>query len=56
MCIFNCGIYKKALRFEILRTTVISIQGDRGAIKNIVNINSLDLNLEPQCQGYFSNF
>ena len=34
-------------RFEILRTTVISLRGDRGAKKNVVNINSIDLNLEP---------
>ena len=45
------GYIRKRLRFEILRTTVISLRGDRGARKNIVDINSLDLNLEPQGQG-----
>ena len=45
------GYIRKRLRFEILRTTVISLCGDRGARKNIVDINSLDLNLEPQGQG-----
>ena len=35
---------RKRLRFEILKTTVISLRGDRGARKNIVDINSLDLN------------
>ena len=34
--------------FEILRTTVISLRG--GERKNIADINSLDLNLEPQGQ------
>ena len=42
---------RKHLRFEILRTTVISLCGERGARKNIVDINSLDLNLESQGQG-----
>ena len=41
-------IIRKRLRFEILRTTVISLRGDRGARKNMVDIDSLDLNLEPQ--------
>ena len=45
------GYIRKRLRFEILRTTVISLRGDRGARKNIVDIDSLDLNLEPQGQG-----
>ena len=30
---------------------MISLRGDRGARKNIVDIESLDLNLEPQGQG-----
>ena len=42
------GYIRKRLRFEILRTTVISLRGDRGARKNMVDIDSLDLNLEPQ--------
>ena len=45
------GYIRKRLCFEILRTTVIFLRGDRGARKNIVDINSLDLNLEPQGQG-----
>ena len=45
------GYIRKRLRLEILRTTVISLRGDRGARKKIVDINSLDLNLEPQGQG-----
>ena len=45
------GYIRKRLRFEILRTTVISLRGDRGARKNMVDIDSLDLNLEPQGQG-----
>ena len=43
------GYIRKRLRFEILR--VISLRGDRGARKNIVDINSLDLNLKPKGQG-----
>ena len=42
---------RKRLHFEVLRTTVLPLRGDRGARKNIVDINSLDLNLEPQGQG-----
>jgi len=42
------GYIRKRLRFEILRTTVISLRGDRGARKNRVDIDSLDLNLEPK--------
>ena len=40
---------RKRLRFEILRTTVISLRGDRGARsrKELVEIGELDLNLEP---------
>ena len=30
---------------------VLVLRGDRGARKNIVDIDSLDLNLEPQGQG-----
>ena len=44
-------VHKKASSFEILRRTVISLRGDRGARKNMVDIDSLDLNLEPQGQG-----
>ena len=42
---------RKCLRFEILRTTVISLRGDRRAKKNLVDIENIYLNLEPQGQG-----
>ena len=45
------GYIRKRLRFEILKTTVIALRGDRGArlrsANNIVNVGELDLNLEP---------
>ena len=44
------GCIKKRLRFKILKTTVISFCGDRGARKNMVDIDNFDLNLEPQGQ------
>ena len=46
------GYIRKRLRFKMLITRVISFRGDRGARKkNNVDINILDLNLEPQGQG-----
>ena len=45
------GYVRNRLQFKILRTTVISLQGDRGARKTFVEIESLDLNLEPRGQG-----
>ena len=45
------GYVRNRLRFKILRTTVISLRGDRGARKTFVEIESLDLNLEPRGQG-----
>ena len=41
-------LHYAALQYQIDSTVQI---GDRGARKNIVDINSLDLNLEPQGQG-----
>ena len=45
------GYIKKRLRFEILKSTVISLRGDRGSklrnANNVVNVGELDLNLEP---------
>ena len=42
---------RKRLRFEILKTTVIALCGDRGArlrsANTVVNVGELDLNLEP---------
>ena len=46
------GLETNILRVSpVNRTTVISLRGDRGARKNMVDIDSLDLNLEPQGQG-----
>ena len=50
------GYIRKRLCFEILRTAVIYPRGDRGARKNFVDINSLDLNLEPKAKGNFQMF
>ena len=45
------GYIRKQIRFEILKTTVIALHGDRGArlrsANNVVNVGELDLNLEP---------
>ena len=44
------GYIRKQLRFEILKTTVIALRGDRGArlrSSNNVVVKELDLNLEP---------
>ena len=44
------GYIRKRLRFEILKTTVIALRGDRGAklrSANNVVVGELDLNLEP---------
>ena len=45
----SVGYIRKRLRFEILKTTVISLRGDRGVRtrKEHVEIGELDLNLEP---------
>ena len=44
------GYIRERIRFEILKTTVIALRGDRGArlrsAKNVVNVGELDLNLE----------
>ena len=50
---------RKRFRFSILRTSDFSqLRGDRGVRKNLVDIMSLDLNLEPhnKAKGEFQMF
>ena len=42
---------RRRLRFDLLRTTIISLRGYRGKVqKNPANIDDLDLNLDPTDQ------
>ena len=47
----SVSFIRKRLRFELLKTTVIALRGDRGSrskdAANSVQMSDLDLNLEP---------
>ncbi len=44
----SISFIRRRLRFDLLRTTIIALRGERGrSNKEVMNISELDINIEP---------